>query len=72
LCTYGFAGRALLSVLCDNDPSAFGSIEGRFSAPVFPGETLTTEVWTDESGGMFRTLGEDGRVVLGDGRCTRR
>lgn len=72
LCTYGFAGRALLSVVCDGDPSVFGSMDGRFSAPVFPGERLTTEIWTDDDGAMFRTLGQDGRVVLGDGRCERR
>jgi acyl dehydratase len=45
LCTYGFAGRALLHELCGSDPGRMRSMEGRFSASVFPGETLTTRVW---------------------------
>ncbi len=71
LCTYGFAGRALLSRLCDGDPARLGSIEGRFSSPVFPGEALTTEIW-DLGGGhaVFRVLGGDGRVVFDAGGGT--
>jgi len=73
LCTYGFAGRALLASLCDYDPSRFASMEGRFSSPVFPGEELTTEVWDMGDGeALFRTLGGDGRVVLDSGRVTTR
>ncbi len=41
LCTYGFTGRALLHSLCASDPTRFEHIEGRFAAPVFPGESLT-------------------------------
>ena len=36
LCTYGFAGRALLRELCDSDPARFGSIDGRFSVAGVP------------------------------------
>jgi acyl dehydratase len=73
LCSYGFAGRALLHGLCDGDPARFGSMAARFSAPVFPGETLTTSVWrTGDGVAAFRTeaAGPDGanrRVVLDDG-----
>ena len=67
LCTYGFTGRALLSALCDGDPSSLRSMEGRFSSPVFPGEALTIEVWRGAGGAVFRTLGQDGRVVIDNG-----
>jgi acyl dehydratase len=70
LCTYGFAGRALLHALCDGDPSRFKAMEGRFSSPVLPGETLTTKAWVDGDTAIFQTSGDDGRVVLDAGKVT--
>jgi acyl dehydratase len=70
LCTYGFTGRALLHALCDGDPARFKAMEGRFSSPVFPGETLTIDMWDDNEGAIFQTRGSDGRVVLDSGRVT--
>lgn len=71
LCTYGFTGRALLHELCGSDPARFGSIEGRFSAPVFPGEDVTVNIWrTGEGTAVHQTLGGDGRVVIDAGGCT--
>lgn len=71
LCTYGFTGRALLHTLCDSDPARFTSMEGRFSSPVLPGETLTVNMWSTGPGeAIFQTCGGDGRVVLDAGRCT--
>lgn len=70
LCTYGFAGRALLHSLCDSDPSRFRSIDARFSSPVFPGEQLTTEIWRTGGGeAVFRVLASGDRVVIDSGRC---
>ena len=73
MCTYGFTGRALLGELADNDASKLTAVAARFSAPVFPGETLTTLIWRTEAGkAIYRTeaSGPDGsnaRVVLDDG-----
>lgn len=47
LCTYGFSGRALLHAVCDSDPERFLGMSGRFSAPVFPGETLDVKIWLE-------------------------
>lgn len=73
LCTYGFAGRALLAELADNQAARLTAMAGRFSAPVFPGETLTTSIWRTEPGrAVFKTEaggsgGAGSRVVLDDG-----
>lgn len=47
LCTYGFAGRAVLKQYGGNDGRRLGSINGRFSKHVFPGETIITEMWQE-------------------------
>ena len=50
LCSYGVAGRALLAALCDQDPARLTRIDARFSAPVYPGETLRTRIWREGAG----------------------
>jgi acyl dehydratase len=73
LCTYGVAGRALVSELGGGDATKVSAVAARFSSPVFPGETLTTSIWRTEPGhAVFRTEasnpdGSDARVVLEDG-----
>jgi acyl dehydratase len=68
LCTYGFAGRALLHSLCDGDPRAFGAMSARFAAPAYPGEVLTTSIWPTADGAYFHTTGTSERVVLSGGQ----
>ncbi len=68
LCTFGFTGRALLHAICDGDPARFKAMDGRFSSPVFPGESLTVNMWVDESEAVFQTAGADGRIVLDAGK----
>lgn len=69
LCTYGVAGRALLAGLCENDPHRLKRIDARFSAPVFPGETIVTEIWRTGAGvAAFRAKSaERDLVVLNNG-----
>ena len=52
LCTFGVAGHALLRSLCGYEPARLKRMEVRFSSPVFPGETVRTEIWR-EGGGRF-------------------
>jgi acyl dehydratase len=69
LCTYGFTGRLLLHALCGSDPARFVSMNGRFSKPVWPGETLTVRVWEVGDGvALFRTETGSGQVVIDRGR----
>lgn len=71
LASFGVAGRALLRGLCDNDPAALRGIDARFTSPVFPGETLTTEIWREGAGqAAFRTsVRERGVTVLNNGKA---
>ena len=45
LCTFGVAGHALIRSLCGYDSSRLVEIGGRFTKPVYPGETLRTKIW---------------------------
>jgi acyl dehydratase len=72
LCTYGFTGRALLRSLCGMDPARFGAMEGRFTAPVLPGDDLTVKIWEDGDGADFQTFARGGADLVLDGRFTSR
>lgn len=72
LCTFGITGRALLHALCGSDPARFGSMYGRFTSPVVPGEPLTVSMWHGEEASTFRTTKADGTVVLDHGRLQLR
>jgi acyl dehydratase len=65
LCTYGHAGRAVLAAYCDNDPARLKAFEVRFSGVVFPGETITTDMWQMSPGKIVLTAKtERGQAVL--------
>lgn len=61
LCTYGVAGHAVLKTFCAYDPARLTALSVRFSAPVFPGETIRTEMWRRDDSVLFRSrvLGRD-------------
>lgn len=47
LCTYGVAAHAVVKTLCNYDSARLARFDGRFSAPVFPGETLQVHLWQE-------------------------
>jgi acyl dehydratase len=47
LCTLGHACAAVLRGACDFEAERIREIETRFTAPVFPGETIRTELWCE-------------------------
>jgi acyl dehydratase len=61
LCTYGFAGRAIVRAVCGGDTSKLRSFAARFSAPVLPGDELTTSGWRNADGSYLI------RVTAGEG-----
>lgn len=69
LATYGVIGRALLAARCDNDPMRFKRFDGRFSSPVYPGETIETAIWDEGDGKLaFRArVVERDRIVFTNG-----
>ena len=73
LCTYGFTGRALLHQLCDGDPFSFKSMDSRFSSPVYPGDSLTVQMWVEGGQAIYRTVAQkdtpEERVVIDNGLC---
>jgi acyl dehydratase len=68
LCALAFAGRAVLEAAQVADPTRVARLAVRFSAPLFPGDTLTTRVWAAETGFGFEAVNGDGSTVLKDGR----
>jgi acyl dehydratase len=73
MCTYGIAARAVLTACCDNRGSELVSLTARFSAPVFPGEMIRTEIWDDGVVVRFRcTVPGRGIAVITNGTATTR
>ena len=70
LATFGVAGHALLKSVCGYDPARLTTIAGRFSAPVFPGETIRTEIWRDGAVLSFRArVVERDLIAINNGRA---
>jgi acyl dehydratase len=72
LCTMAFAGRAALEAAGVADPSEVKRLAVRFSAPLFPGETVTTRVWQVDGGYGFESVNGEGKPVVKDGRVELR
>lgn len=73
LCTYGVASRALIAGVCGGDGTCFSRMDCRFAQPVYPGETLATDIWREGGANgrsaRFRTRAvERDCVVLSHGR----
>lgn len=50
LCLFGMAGHAALRVLCAYEPARLKRLRARFSAPLYPGESLRTSFWRQGPG----------------------
>src|SRR5580765_2439037 len=72
LCTMALAGRAVLEAAGVRDPTRVERLAVRFSAPLFPGETLTTRVWQVNGGYGFDCVNAEGNAVIKDGRAELR
>ena len=66
LATFGVAGHALLKSVANNAPEALRSMSARFTSPVYPGETLLTEMWADPDHVSFRVTAAERQTVAID------
>jgi hypothetical protein len=61
------AGRALIKVLCGDDPARFRRLDVRFTSPVYPGEPLHIDIWNMGAGdAAFRLIATERNVVVED------
>lgn len=73
MCTYGITCRGVLQTYADYDASAFKRHVVRFSSPVYPGETVSMDLWKDGNVISFEakvkargvTVIKNGRTELG-------
>ncbi|HEV7913810.1 MAG TPA: MaoC family dehydratase, partial [Albitalea sp.] len=73
LASYGIAGWAVIKSVCDGDPNGIAGVDVRFSSPVYPGETIRTEMWVDGKTVSFRArVLERDVVVINNGRAMLR
>jgi acyl dehydratase len=72
LCTMAFAGRAVLEAAGVDDRRSVKRLAVRFSAPLFPGERVTTRVWKLDQAYGFESINAEGKPVIKDGRVELR
>lgn len=70
-CIYGIACRAVLRTICEYDYTLIRGFDARFTAPVYPGDTVTTEMWQDRNIVSFRcSVTARDSTVISNGKCT--
>ncbi len=72
LCTMAFASKAVIDAVCGRDPLRLKRLYARFARPVFPGQTLTTTLWSGASGQsrrtyLYETCNPQGQAVIRQG-----
>ena len=68
MCTYGIACRSIIESICEKDVKRLKRFDCRFSSPVYPGETIITEMWKDENVIHFQSkVKERDKVVIKNG-----
>ena len=63
LATWGRAATDVMSRYCDNNPDRISRIAGRFTAPVYPGESFRTEMWQEGNNIHFRVVAVERNLV---------
>jgi acyl dehydratase len=72
LATFGIVGHALLKSICNYDNERIQSMATRFSTPLFPGETVRTEMWRHGTEVRFRAVALERDVAVLSGHANLR
>ena len=68
--TLGIACREVLASVCDYDPVCIKTLGTRFTAVVYPGDRIETDIWLERNLARFRCrVPERNVVVLDHGEC---
>ncbi|MBB3135465.1 acyl dehydratase [Rhizobium pisi] len=68
LCSFGYAGYAIVAAIDPGMAIGLNAIAARFSAPIFPGETMTLQLWRSDAEIRFRGLvASRGTIILDNG-----
>ena len=66
--SFGIAAHAVLRTIAEDRPERLAAIEARFSRPVFPGDSIRTEMWRDGRDVSFQCrVTSRNEVVLANG-----
>jgi acyl dehydratase len=67
-CTFGVVARAVLRAAAGNEPHRLKRFGARFSSPVYPGDSIRTELWREGAQVLFRARAIDrDQIVLDRG-----
>jgi acyl dehydratase len=73
LCSFGMSCRAVLEIYADFDAARIASHQARFASPVYPGETLTFDLWRDGAEVSFEArVSARGVTAIKNGRSVLR
>ena len=68
MCTYGIACRSIIESICEKDVKRLKRFDCRFSSPVYPGETIITEMWKNGNVIHFQSkVKERDKIVIKNG-----
>ena len=71
LCSFGFAGRAVIEGMLDGEADKLREYEVRFRNVVFPGQKLITKMWKEGKGRcVLEAHTDDGRMCIANAAAT--
>jgi acyl dehydratase len=66
IANFSVAVHAVLRTLLDYDPARYRSGKAKFVKPVFPGDTIVTEMWQEPGAVLFRSRAEERELLVMD------